>query len=213
VRWLVAFQALRPGISPWWSRLLRPGYAHCWAMRRVWRGCWIWIEWTPMRLAVGLVQPELVREAIASADLVLVYRAPPVASRVQLPRPVFIHCASAVANAIGVWALWPTPYGLACALRKRGARRLYLSRPDPEGLARMTPRPRIPDPDPAEQQLKQEQLAEIAKRNQQVEEDKAAANSKKLGEETARRSNRVGMRGLLSGDWGGFQRGGDTGAR
>jgi hypothetical protein len=126
-RWVIGFRGAIPGATPWWARWLRRGYVHCWAARRLWSGAWLWVEWTPERLVVGVCTPDLVRRAAAGADRVLLYRAADgAARRVSLPQPGFIHCAQLVAQAVGVRLWWPTPYGLACALTARGARLLLV---------------------------------------------------------------------------------------
>jgi len=123
-RWVVGFRSLPDGARPWWVRLLRlrDGFHHCWAARCISPGFWLWVEWTPDRLVLGVTEPSLVRRAVAAADLVLLFRAAAGdARRVSLPQPAMLHCAVLVAQAVGLRLWWPTPHGLACALRARGA--------------------------------------------------------------------------------------------
>lgn len=124
-RWRVGFARAEPGGSAWWQRrLLRPGFAHVWATRRIMRDCWLWLEWTPEKLLVGMVSSGMVRRVSAAASCVLVYDAPldgtPRWSR--LPWPRCLYCVSLVADALSVPVRpWATPWALSCALRKRGA--------------------------------------------------------------------------------------------
>jgi hypothetical protein len=130
-RWLVGFRSLPGQDRPWWVRLLRlrEGYHHAWCCRRLMPGWWLWCEWTPGKLLVGVVGADLVRRAVAAADEVLIYRAAAGAPRrVSLPQPAFLHCVVLVAQLVGLRLWWPTPWALACALRARGARTLLRSR-------------------------------------------------------------------------------------
>jgi hypothetical protein len=82
------------------------------------------------------------------------------------------------------------------------------------------PKVKTPEPSEAELALKDEQLKEIAKRNRDLDAEQARQAQSRMDaaaaateEQTARAGNRLGSRSLLSGDWAGFRRGGDMGAR
>lgn len=123
--WHVGFVAAD---ERWWQRLLRPGYAHCWAAREIDTGLWLWVEWTPSRVIFGLASAELVGKAAAHATEVLVWEAAEAAGP-RAARPAFglWHCATLAAHVMGL-RLRPfaTPWALACALRRQGARPLML---------------------------------------------------------------------------------------
>lgn len=71
----------------------------------------------------------------------------------------------------------------------------------------------MPAADPAEQELKQLQLEEARKRNTQLAEQEASAKREKDALAAATLAGRVGRGSLLSGDWSGYQRGGDLAGR
>lgn len=124
MRWRVGFQAAAAPATRWWQRWLRHGYAHVWAARRMWRGVWLWVEWTPERLLLGVCGPDLVRRASLSAHEVLVFEANLHGEprRFGLPAPHLLNCVTLVADALGIRVPpWCTPWGLACVLRRRGA--------------------------------------------------------------------------------------------
>jgi hypothetical protein len=120
-RWRVGFlDSPEPTLA---QRLLRPGYRHCWAAKAICPDIWLWVEWTPERLIFGLASDELVQDAEREAGLVLEVLQPDDAPAPV--RPVFAlqHCAAVVSHAIGFRpAPWVTPYRLARALSRAGAR-------------------------------------------------------------------------------------------
>lgn len=124
MRWRIGFLAAAAPATGWWQRLLRPGYAHVWAARRLWRGLWLWAEWTPERIILGVCGPELVRRASRGAHQVLIFDGTVEGERrhLRLPLPHLLHCVTLVADVTGVRVPpWCTPWRLACALRRRGA--------------------------------------------------------------------------------------------
>lgn len=123
IRWHVGFLAARED-SPWWQRRLRPGYAHCWAAREIDTDLWLWVEWTPEAVLFGHAGRSMIHRACMYAHEVLVweYEAPPGPPPVR-PILALHHCASLVSHAVGIRPRpLATPWWLACALRRRGAR-------------------------------------------------------------------------------------------
>lgn len=124
--WVVGFMA-QAGRPAWYQRLLRPGYAHCWAAKWLASDLWLWVEWTPERLIFGMAGDALVCRAMGAAHEVLRFEQPEDAP--HPPRPVLAlhHCASIVSHAIGLRPKpWATPWRLRCALLRRGAQRIPL---------------------------------------------------------------------------------------
>ncbi|MBW8268294.1 hypothetical protein [Caldovatus aquaticus] len=124
MRWRIGFLAAAEPATGWWQRLLRPGYAHVWASRRLWRGLWLWAEWTPERIILGVCGPDLVRRASVAAHEVLVFDAGVAGEprRWRLAWPHLLDCVTLVADTVGVRVPpWCTPWRLRCALRRRGA--------------------------------------------------------------------------------------------
>lgn len=121
MRWRVGFLAAASAGRVWWHRLLRPGFCHCWATRRLGKNLWLWVEWCPERLVVGLMGSRHVRALSLAAASVVIYDMPEAAPRrARLPVLPFHHCAGVVAHSLAIpgWAI--TPWRLACALRRRG---------------------------------------------------------------------------------------------
>jgi len=73
--------------------------------------------------------------------------------------------------------------------------------------------PRLPGPSPEELEMQRIQKEELERQRQMAEEQSAQLRMEKQRTEMLRAANRVGIRSLLSGDWQGFRRGGDLGAR
>jgi hypothetical protein len=110
----------------WWQRWLRPGFAHCWAARRFADGIWTWLEWGPQGILLANVTEEFLLEREAEASLVLeVEVAEGGRVRRPVPLPALHHCASLCAHVARLRLALPTPWRLACALRRRGARVLW----------------------------------------------------------------------------------------
>ena len=120
--WRVGFMALADKAA-WYQRLLRPGYAHCWAAKWIGEDLWLWVEWTPERMLFGLASDAMVKDATAAAhEVVELWQA---VTRAYPPRPVLAlhHCASIVSHTIGIRPKpWATPWSLRCALHRLGAR-------------------------------------------------------------------------------------------
>lgn len=122
--WRIGFVGAVPGEVRWWQWLLRPGFVHCWAARRLSPGVWLWIEWVPHRLVCNLVTAAHVRRCSVAAAALAVWHAPAEGGERRARRPMLSlhHCATTVAHALGVGLRAPgTPWSLACALRRRGA--------------------------------------------------------------------------------------------
>jgi hypothetical protein len=138
--WLVGFVPAVPS-SPWWMRkLLRPGYAHCWAARPIDRdgtGLWLWAEWTPERLLFGLASDALVGEACEGATEVVRWRQDLTAEGGPV-RPILAmhHCVTQVGHTVGLRPRhFATPWWLRCALLAAGGSvvvRPEKSQPSPE---------------------------------------------------------------------------------
>jgi hypothetical protein len=136
---LVGFMALAPDAHPL-TVLLRSGHTHCWMAREIDAGLWLWLEWTPDRLVHGLVAPAIVTRQMEDSASVLHLPWPGPAglasgaARRRFPRPV-ISCVTVIADALGLpLPPWATPWRLACALRKHGAR--AITAPMMEGESR-----------------------------------------------------------------------------
>ena len=120
--WRVGFIGSDQAGRTWWHRILAPGYAHCWAARRLCRNLWLWVEWCPERLVCGLMSSAHVRQMSKAAAVVIVYEQPPTPPRrPRLPVMPFHHCAGIIAHALSLPGWGITPWRLACALRRRGA--------------------------------------------------------------------------------------------
>lgn len=73
--------------------------------------------------------------------------------------------------------------------------------------------PKMPGPSAAEIQAQQDQAELIAKQKSQLDAEEKARKAEQERSVAAIAGNRVGVRSLLSNDWGGFARSGDLGAR
>lgn len=71
----------------------------------------------------------------------------------------------------------------------------------------------MPGPSAEETELKQLQLEEARKRNAQLGEQDKTQKAEAAALAASTQSGRVGRGSLLTGDWNGFQRGGDLTAR
>ena len=125
--WRIGFVPCAAHRKTWWERLMRPGYHHLWASRRVSRNCWLWVEWTRERLIVGIVGAAFVRRASAAAHEVVAY-APGFRLRrraIAFPVPSLIYCVTVAADLTSVAVLpWATPWGFRCALLRKGGKPL-----------------------------------------------------------------------------------------
>jgi hypothetical protein len=77
----------------------------------------------------------------------------------------------------------------------------------------MKPTIKMPEPTEDERRAQEVQLRESERRSRQVEQDELRGRQREASDMAARRGGGTGMRGLLSGDWSGFRRGGDVGGR
>lgn len=132
--WVVGFVEAVPS-SPWWMRrLLRRGYAHCWAARCIdhdGAGLWLWAEWTPERLLLGLANHDLVRRSMAGSHELVGWRQD-LAAEGGPVRPIlaFHQCVTLVAHTVGLRPpSLSTPWRFRCALLRAGG--CVLLRPDP----------------------------------------------------------------------------------
>ncbi len=119
--WYVGFCPIlgRPQLV---QRLLREGYAHCWAARRIDQNLWYWVEWTPERLILGLCDDALVLRASGGATEVLAITLAEDAPAPRRPQLALHHCATIVSHVVGLRAKpWATPWALRCALLRAGA--------------------------------------------------------------------------------------------
>lgn len=110
VLWWVGFMAAVPGERLWWHRLLRPGYVHCWAARRLWAGNWLWLEWSHNGLTHGLISGVAVQRMVRAAHEVVVIRRPRVRDDAapMWPRFGMLHCSILLGHALGLrgWTPW-----------------------------------------------------------------------------------------------------------
>lgn len=124
MRWRVGFTDQARQVPRLYQRLLRPGYRHCWAARRICKRLWIYVEWTSDRLIAGLVTPEFVRSQSLAATSVLVWEGPEHGGvrGAHAPLVGLVHCSTTTAHVLGLpGRAGITPWLLACALRRRGA--------------------------------------------------------------------------------------------
>lgn len=124
--WVVGFVEATGEASWWQRRLLRRGYAHCWAARPLCRegdGLWLWVEWVPDCVVLGVATTATVRAAAEGAHEALRWRQDlSAAGAPRRPLLAWHHCASLTAHTIGCRPRWlATPWWLRCALRRRGA--------------------------------------------------------------------------------------------
>lgn len=70
--------------------------------------------------------------------------------------------------------------------------------------------PKMPGPTQQEVQVSETQATETKRRQEQLDAEERERKRKATEREEAIASNRVGLRSLLSGSWGGFQRDGQT---
>lgn len=123
-RWRVGFADAGEGVPRFYQRFLAPGYLHCWAARRICRGLWYFVEWTPHRLVCGVVTPAFVLGLSRRASSVLIYEDQGGNGVRDLHAPLvsFVHCSTTLAHVLGLSPMAGlTPWRLACALRRRGA--------------------------------------------------------------------------------------------
>lgn len=73
--------------------------------------------------------------------------------------------------------------------------------------------PKMKGPSQEELEATRLQNEQLQKRNAQLDAEEAQRRADTERQMRALANNRVGIRSLLSGDWSGFQRGGDLGAR
>jgi hypothetical protein len=74
-----------------------------------------------------------------------------------------------------------------------------------------SPKVKMPEPSAEELRLREQQQREMERRNTALDREDADRKAREAGDEAARRGGRLGQRSLLSGNWSGFQRGGDVG--
>lgn len=103
VTWWVGFMA-RAVDGGWWSRRLRPGYTHCWAARRLWAGCWLWVEWNHNGVTVGPITAAGVARMVGLATEVVVVRRERshLPQRWHLPRFGMMHCSVLLGHMLGL---------------------------------------------------------------------------------------------------------------
>ncbi len=73
--------------------------------------------------------------------------------------------------------------------------------------------PKMKGPSAEELEATRLQNEQMAKRNTQLDADERKRKQELAESTSGLAGNRVGVRSLLSGDWGGFDRGGGLGAR
>ncbi len=125
--WAVGFMRATEAASWWQRRLLRRGYAHCWATRPLdldGEGIWLWVEWVPDCVIFGLASTETVERAIGAAFEVVEWRQDLTAEGAPR-RPILAwhQCVTLVAHTIGRRPRpLATPWWLRCALLRDGGR-------------------------------------------------------------------------------------------
>lgn len=121
------------GDGRWWHRFCREGYVHCWATRRLWSGCWLWLEWNHNGVTHSVVSPAAVSRMVAAAHEVVVLRRPrvnPVEGR-GLPLVGVLHCSLLTGHLLGLRGCW-TPWRLRREALRAGARAMPRRHEDPK---------------------------------------------------------------------------------
>ncbi len=126
-QWVIAF--FDEGRGWWWDIFTRKGFRHCMAFRYLSPlNAWVMVDWSSKRLSVEFLPPVAMDACIVGINdaggLFLEFDsidAPPKAI------PSFpLYCVSVVKHLLGFrdWKVF-TPYQLYCALKKRGAKRIF----------------------------------------------------------------------------------------
>lgn len=125
--WYVAFYDTPD--RRWWYCLTRRGYGHCAAFGFL-PGANVWLvtEWNAGGLMVAAIDREALDDYIALVCRHGCVLEPPAGMkrrRVAYRPRLGLYCITAVTELLGLstWAL--TPWQLACALRRRGAREMF----------------------------------------------------------------------------------------
>jgi len=129
MKWTIAFFGDEDGVRRWWWRFTKPGFRHCFALRyMVDLNSWALVDWSNRGLNVEFLPKQYVDAIMLAVNdsggafLDVDTEEQPA----RLFPPLTLYCVTAVKELVGLrdWRVI-TPWQLYCALRKRGAQRMF----------------------------------------------------------------------------------------